>query len=270
MAMRYERRRFLAALLTSLAPCLLLTAVVYLLYGLLRLRGGTLMLSYALASLPAPLRRFFAILSPLDMSNPLVFFVRLWQPVLLLENLLVAVTAARGLTCDEDGLFELYFPVGRTRTAIFFTRCFGGLLYVVVLNILLFGAAVGGYCLFAPLTTPYLLTFGVLFMRILLLQLVIFALGTMYSAAMRRTGAAVFLSVLTVVLLWLLGLVPSFIWELDFLWYAALPHYALPEYALSMDLWTPIQMIVLGSLLLLCSLLAFLAYRRREFEGIRS
>ncbi len=270
MAMRYERRRFLTALLTAFAPCLLLTAVIYIFFAILRMRGGTLMLSYVLAALPAPLRSFFAILSPLDMSNPLVFFVRAYQPVLLLENLFVAVTAARGLTCDEDGLFELYFPVGRTRSAIFFTRYFGGLLYVAVLNLLLFGAAVGGYCLFATLTLPYLLTYGILFMRVLLLQLVIYALGTMFSAAARRTGVAVVLSVLTVVLLWLLGLVPSFIGQLGFLWYAALPHYALPEYALSMDLWTPVQMIVLGGLMLLCSLLAFLAYHGREFEGVRS
>ncbi len=270
MAMRYERRRFLSALLTALVPCLVLTAAVYLLYGILRLQGGTLMLSYALAALPAPIRSFFAILSPLDMSNPLAFFARIWQPVMLLETLCVTVTAARGLTGDEDGLFELYYAVGRTRSAIFFTRFFGGLLYVAVLNLLLFGAAVGGFCVFARISPSYLFTFAVIFIQILLLQLVFYAAGTMFAAVTRRTGTAVFLSVLAGVLLWLLGLVPSFIQGLGFLWYAALPHYALPEYALRMELWSFIQMIVLGSLLLLCSLIAFLAYRRREFSGVRS
>ena len=77
---------------------------------------------------------------------------------MLLETVIVAVTAARCLSGDEDGLHELYFSVGRSRNSTFFTRLLGGMLDVVVLNCLLFGAAVGGFCPLAAYIAVALVT----------------------------------------------------------------------------------------------------------------
>ena len=265
MYLRYERRRFLTALIATFIPGLLLIAGIYILYWIALAQGGTLILSYWLAALPAGLRSFFAILSPLDMRNALVFFARAYQPVLLLQTFIAAAMAGRSLTYDEKGLHELVFAMGKPRGLMFLVRLLYNGLYVLCLNILLFGAAVGGYCVFARITMDYLTAFGLIFLKATAMQCVFCAIGTMFSSFTRRSGPAVLWSCLAVLVLWLLGLLPSFDYRLGFLWYAALPHYALPEYALTLMPWNLVQGIVLGAAALVCILIAFLVYRRREF-----
>ena len=55
MYLRYERRRFLTALIAAFIPGLLLIAGIYILYWIALAQGGTLILSYWLAALPAGL-----------------------------------------------------------------------------------------------------------------------------------------------------------------------------------------------------------------------
>lgn len=265
MYLRYERRRFLTALIASFIPCALLIACIYILYWIALAQGATLILSYWLAALPAGWRSFFAILSPLDMRNPLVFFARAYQPLMLLETVAAAALAGRSLTYDESGLHELLFATGRSRGLIFTVRFLYNLLYVLCLNVLLFGTAVGGYCIFGQLSTEYLSAFGLIFLKIAAVQGVFCAVGTMFSSFTRRSGPAAFWSAVIVILLWLLGILPAFDARLSFLWYAALPHYALPEYALTLTLWTLLQGIVLGAAALVTVLIGYLVYRRREF-----
>ncbi len=269
MYLRYERRRFLTTLIATFIPCALLIACIYILYWVALAQGATLLLSYWLASLPAGWRSFLAILSPLDMRNPLVFFARAYQPLMLLETVAAAALAGRSLTYDESGLHELVFATGRSRGLMFTVRFLYNILYVLCLNVLLFGAAVGGYCIFGELTTDYLTAFGLIFLKIAAVQAVFSAVGTMFSSFTRRSGTAAFWSAAIAILLWLLGLLPAFLPQLSFLWYAALPHYALPEYALTLTLWTLIQGIVLGAAALVTVLIGWLVYRRREFYLVK-
>ena len=264
--MRYESRRFLFALIAALIPCALLIGGLYILYALMYASGAATVASYQFAGLPESLKAFFAVLTPLDMNDPLAFFARLYQPIALIQTLIVAVIAGRGLTSDEGGLSELMYAAPVSRTSVFLRRASGALILVVALNLLLFGLSFGGYCLFRAPDGAYALAYAVIFFRLLAVELCVCALGTMFSALTRRARSGAAWSAAAVVLLWLLPLVPSFTGLGGFLWFAALPHYALPEYAFAMGPgFLPVQIAVLAGVFLLSLLAAFFSYRRREF-----
>ncbi len=264
--MRYEFRRFMTALIASLIPCGLLIVGLYTLYALMQASGGTIAASYALAALPEGLREFLAVLSPLDMSDPLAFFTRLYQPIVLVQNLIVAITAGRSLTSDEEGLAELMYASPISRTSVFLRRASGGLIYTVLLNVILFGLSFGGYCIFRMPTMSYVLAYAVIFFRILAAELAMYALGTMFSAVTRRAGIGAVWTASILVILWLLPAVPALTGAGSFLWYAALPHFSLPEYTFAMGWYfLPAQIIVMAAVFVLCELAAFFSYRRREF-----
>ncbi|MEA4822972.1 MAG: hypothetical protein VB111_02500 [Clostridiaceae bacterium] len=270
MRLRYESRRFFAALFATFLPCGLLTAAIYIVYYICYARGLTTPVSYWFASVPDAWKAFLSILSPLDMNDPLAFFARAFMPVYLIESVCVAVTAGRGLTSDEGGMGELVYALPNSRTAVFFTRFPGGLFYVLLLNILLYGVSVAGYCVFCYPTATYLITYGVIFFRIALVQCVVYAIGTLYSACARGPGVSALWAALTVVFTWLLGILPSLIPMAGFLWFAALPFYAMPEYAFRLGpYFSLLQILVLGGVFILCTLAAFLSYRRREFFSER-
>lgn len=270
MKLKYETRRFFTALFAAFLPCAILTAGVYIVYYFCFLRGLTTPLSYWYAGLSDAWKLFLSVLSPLDMGDPLAFFARAFVPVYLVESICVAVTAGRGLTSDEGGLSELLYALPVSRTSVFFTRFSGGLLYVLLLNLLLCGISIGGYCIFFHPTASYLLSYGIIFFRIFLFQCVVYAIGTLYSACTRTSGAGALWSALTLVFLWLLGLVPSYLPVVNFLWFVSLPFYAMPEYAFRLGpYYSLLQIVCLGGVFVLCTLAAFFAYRRREFPTER-
>lgn len=267
MKLRAEFRRFHYAFFCAFIPCAILTLGIFALFFAAFRSGATLAISYWFASLPGHLRAFFYVLAAVDMSDPLIFFSRFYQPVYFLSTLAVCIIAGRALNSDECQLSELWFTLPVSRTNVFWRRYFGGLLLILLLNLALLVITVGCYALIFIPDLSYIAAFAVIFMRICVVQGIYFSVGIFFSAVMRNSRRSAFLSVLVFFITWALAILPSFYGIGNRLMYAALPYYAIPEYSLRVGFrYNYYEGGAFTAVFALFTLLALLIYRKKEFR----
>ena len=264
MRLRYELRRLLTAFLVVGLSCGVLTAGVYGVYALFAAYGLTNPASYWFYDLHPSFRALFGVLSALDMSDPLAFFSRFYIPVLMLASFGVIVTAARSMNSDAD-MEELLYMQPVSRASVYWRRFGGGMLFVVLLNLLQLVIAVVGIMPIVNVTLPYLIAYAVIFLRITVYECVLWSVGMLLSVCIRKSRASAWCGVAVTALSWAAPILPAFTGLLAFLWYLAPSTYAFPEYALLVGPnYTLPQGIVLGVIFILCTLTGWLIYSRRE------
>lgn len=266
MYLKSEFRRFYDALFCTLIPCGLLTILLFVLFFWLFSSGQTISLSYWFASLPTGLRAFYYILAALDMSDPVVFFARFFQPVYFILCVLSCIIGSRSLNADERGLGELWYTMPFSRSMVFLRRYLGGLAVLVVLNLLLLGMTLLCYILMFTPNITYIVIYAIIFLRMMIVESIFYAIGTLCSAGFHRSLYGTLVSIVVLLVLWGLALIPALSGQASFLMYAALPYYGIPEFALQTG---PYYSWLEGSIMTVvfagCSVGAFLIYRRKQF-----
>ena len=264
--MKSEMRRFQSALLSTLIPGILLTTLLFVLFYLLVSGGYALTLSYWFSSLPTGIRAFHYILAALDMSDPVVFFSRFYQPVYFLLCLAACILGGRCLNSDECGLWELWYTIPGPRTRVFLRRYFGGLAVLAVLNLALLGVTIGFYTLLFIPNLSYISMYAIIFLRMAVVEGIFYAIGILFSACLHRSGKSARLSVLVLLVLWGIALIPAFTGQASFLMYAAIPYYGIPEFALqSGPFYSLLEGGILGAVFACSSIAALFVYRRKQF-----
>ena len=266
MYLKSEYQRFHHALSRTLIPCGILTVLLFVLFFSLLSGEQTLSLSYWFASLPQSFRSFYFILANLDMSDPVVFFARFFQPVYFLLCLAAGIIGSRCLNADERGLGELWYTMPYSRTSVFLRRFLCGIAALAAINILLLGITLLCYTvLFIPNLT-YVTIYAVIFLRMAVVEGVFYAIGVLYSACFHRPLHGSLLSAATLLFLWGIALIPAFSGHAEFLMYAALPYYGIPEFALQAGPFYSIgEGITLSSVFAAGTAAALLLYRRKQF-----
>lgn len=264
--MKSEMRRFQCALLSTLIPGILLTALVFVLFYFLVSGGYSLSLSYWFSTLPASIRAFYYILAALDMSDPVVFFSRFYQPVYFLLCMAACIIGGRCLNSDEHGLGELWYTIPVSRVRVFLRRYFGGLALLAILNIVLFGVTIGFYTLLFIPNPTYISIYAVIFMRMAIVEGIFYSVGILFSACFHNSGKSALLSVVVLLVLWGIALIPSVTGRASNLMYAALPYYGIPEFALQTGpFYSWLEGGILGFVFAACSVASLFVYRRKQF-----
>jgi len=267
MKLRAEYRRFHYAFFCALIPCAILTLGLFALFFAAFKSGATIPISYWFASLPGKLRAFFYVLSPVDMSDPLCFFIRFYQPIYFLETLIICIIAGCALNSDECKLGELWFTLPVSRTNIFVRRYIGTLLLVLLLNLTLLILSVICYTIMFVPDMSYIAAFSVIFIRIAIVEGILCSTGIFYSSLTKNSRQSALWSVLTFLATWALSILPSFFGIGNRLMYAALPYYAIPEYSLRVGLhYNYFEGSAFTLVFALFTVLGLMSYRKKEYR----